>query len=76
MFFVTAPSKKGVANGREIKTIEDFLIQVGLARNEELLNIKGTKKAKWSIAHVVRGGIGKPTKTERKFKSMMGLGRK
>lgn len=75
MFFVTAPNKKGIVNGREIKIIEDFLIQVGLARNEELLNIKGTKKAKWSITHVVRGGIGKPTKAERKFKSMMRLGR-
>jgi hypothetical protein len=76
MFFVAALNKKGIANGRVISAIEDFLLQVGLARNEELLNIKGTKKANWSITHVVRGGFGKPTKAERKFKSMMGLVRK
>ena len=76
MFFVTAFKKKGKMNRKEIHLMEDFLIQVGLARNEQLLNIKGTKQERWSITHIVRGGIGKPTKPEGKFKSMMGLHRK
>ena len=76
MFFVAHPIKKGKLNEREISDIEDFLIQLSIARNDALLNIKGTKQPEWSISHVIRGRKGKPSKAEQKFKKMLGIDKK
>lgn len=73
MFFVVHPIRKGKLNEREIGGIEDFLIQLSVARNDGLLNIKGAKQPTWSISHVIRGRKGKPSKATQKFKKMLGI---
>jgi len=47
LFFMVAPSRKGAPNTGHIKELEDFLFQIGLAANHDLLNIKGTKTEEW-----------------------------
>ncbi len=72
LFIVAVPSgKRGATNATHIGELEDFLIQVGLAANDELLNIKGTKMEEWGIAGVLRGGKGKPAKGATEFRKMM-----
>lgn len=73
LFFVVAPSKRGAPNHAHIKDLEDFLIQMGLAANPDLLNIKGTQMEEWGIAGVLRGGQGKPAKDAIQFKKMLKL---
>jgi len=71
LFLVVAPTKRGAPNRAHIKELEDFLIQVALAANPDLLNIKGTEMEEWGIAGVLRGGQGKPAKDSSEFKKMM-----
>ena len=73
MFFVVLPKKRGVDNKAHIKELEEFLIQAGVAANPDLLNVKGTKKAEWSIIGVLRTGRGKPSQAASSFKNMMKL---
>ena len=75
MFFVVAPTKKGAPNAAHIGSLEDFLIQTGLAANPELLNVKGTKAEEWGIAGLLRARQGKPSHAARAFKQLMKLGR-
>jgi len=49
LFFVVAPRRKGAPNKDHMKQLEDFLIQVGVATNPNLLNVRGTKSAEWGI---------------------------
>lgn len=71
LFFVVAPRKKGVPNAMHVRSLEDFLIQTGLAANADLLNIKGTKVEEWGIGGVLRGGKGKPSHAARDFRRLM-----
>ncbi len=73
LFFVTAPKKKGAPNSAHIRQLETFLIQVALASNPELLNIKGTKAERWGIAGVLRSK-GKPSASAQQFKRLMKVG--
>jgi len=71
LFFLVCPNKKGPTNVAHIKELEDFLIQVAVIRNPDLLNVKGTKKEEWGIAGVLRGGQGKPNRAARRFRKSM-----
>lgn len=70
-FLITYPVKKGKANATQIGELERFLIQLGVAANPDILNIKGTKTEKWGVQGVIRGGQGKPTQAAADFKKMM-----
>jgi hypothetical protein len=68
VFMVEAPSGKR-APAKQIALLEDFLIQTGVAVNENLLNIKGTKQAEWSIRGVIRASSkGRPSRAVSDFK--------
>ncbi len=71
LFFVVAPTKRGAPNKIHITELEDFLIQVALTANPDLLNIKGTQMEEWGVAGVLRGGKGKTGKDAIEFKKMM-----
>ncbi|MFA6561653.1 MAG: hypothetical protein WCV00_07060 [Verrucomicrobiia bacterium] len=73
IFLVVAPSGRGRPNSKMIGDLETFLIQVGVAKNPNLSNIQNRQEARWGIKGVVRGGSGRTTKTEKRFKTMMGL---
>ena len=72
-FFVTAPAGKGATNLRTLRELEDFLIQTAVSRNPDLLNVKGTKRANWSIAGVIRSGVGKPSVAAREFRRSLAI---
>jgi hypothetical protein len=71
LFLVVTPTKRGAPNVTHINDLEAFLIQIALAANPDLLNIKGTQMEEWGIAGVLRGGKGKPAKDAIEFKKMM-----
>ena len=71
IFFIAAPTQKGVVNKVAIKNLEDFLIQTATSSNPDLLNVKGTKQADWAIAGVVRGGVGKPSGAARALRKCL-----
>ena len=71
MFFVVPPAKKGAPNVSHINELEAFLIQVGVAANPDLLNIKGTKVEEWGISGILRAGTGKPTASAKGFRKLM-----
>lgn len=73
VFFIQAPTHKGAPNVSAIKAVERFLVQVGVAANQELLNVRGTKAENWGIAGVIRGGSGKPSRAATAFRDMMML---
>ena len=59
LFFLVLPIAKGKPNVRAIGDLEDYLIQIAVSKNPDLLNVKGTEQAKWGISGVIRGGQGK-----------------
>jgi|ACXJ01.1.fsa_nt_gi hypothetical protein len=63
LFFVCLKKSKGPVNRKAIGEVESHLIQLGLAANRKLLNNSKTKVEAWSIAGVVRSGVGKPSKS-------------
>jgi hypothetical protein len=69
MFFVIAP-RKGTT--RRIAELENFLIQIGEAKNQDILNSNGRDKPKWSIKNIIRSS-GWPGSSEKAFKRMMNL---
>jgi len=71
LYFLCLPKKAGKPNESHMGQLEKFLIQVGVAANPDLLNIKGTKMEEWGITGVLRGGHGKPKKSARSFAQMM-----
>lgn len=71
LFFIVAPKKRGQANSTHIGELERFLIQVALAANPELLNIKGTKEEEWSITGVLRSERGKPSAAAKDLKKTL-----
>ena len=73
LYFLVAPNGKGRPPTNQIADLESFLIEVSVAKNPGLLNVKGTKRADWSISGVIRAGRGKPPKAARSLKSALGL---
>jgi hypothetical protein len=71
VFFVVAPSGRGRPAEKQIELVEQFLIQVGVAANEHLLNVQGTKSEKWAISGVLRAGQGRPSAAAKQFKTAM-----
>jgi hypothetical protein len=73
MYFVVHPAQKGPTNNKQIKDIEDFLIQAGTAKNPNLQNIKGAQQPRWSIKGVIRSGAGKRSDAEIQFASLFDI---
>lgn len=71
LFFYAAPDKKTSAH--KINLLENYLIQASLSVNDQLLNIKKTKKDAWSIKGVLRSRGGKPSKSALDSKRMLNL---
>ena len=67
MYFVVHSSQRGPTNSKQIKEIEDFLIQAGSAKNPNLQNVKGAQQPSWSIKGVIRSGAGKRSSAEVDF---------
>lgn len=76
LFFLVPQAKKGKPNLKAIRELEDYLIQTAVSRNENLLNVRGTDRAKWGIAGVIRGSGGKPSAAAQALKKTLGLNRK
>ncbi len=72
-FFVIAPQGRGRPAEKQIGLIETFLIQAGIAANPDLLNVKGTRQADWSISGLIRTERGRPSLAAAAFKSAMRL---
>jgi hypothetical protein len=72
-FFIIAPKGKGRPPTSQIGDLERFLIQAGVAKNPDLLNVKDTKQAEWSIRGVIRNKSGRPTVVSAAFKRAMSL---
>ena len=73
MFFLAVPRLKGAPKRSQIRDLERFLIEVGVAANSGLLNKRGTKSADWGIVGVLRGGTGRPSKAAQSFRKLMGI---
>jgi len=73
LFLVAAPTTRGRPAEKQISLLEDFLIQVGVAANETLLNVHGTKKADWSLTGLIRSKQGRPSAAASAFKAAMKL---
>lgn len=71
MFFVALPAGRGKPNAKRIADLESFLIQLGVARNPDLSNIRGRSEKQWSIRGVVRGKRGKPSASAAALKGML-----
>jgi len=73
LFLVALPIRRGRRNSQAIGELEDFLIQNGVARNPDLLNVKGTRAPIWGIAGVVRSGGGRRSAEAEAFSRMMNI---
>ena len=73
MYFFESASARGKAPLSQIKLLEDFLIQTALSVNEDLLNVKQTKQADWSIRGIIRSSSGKPSKAAVSVKRALGI---
>ena len=71
LFLLTPPERRGPPNQGHINELEAFLIQTGVAANEDLLNVQGTGGADWTITGVLRAGQGRPSDSASLFKTMM-----
>lgn len=73
VFFVVAPQGRGRPAEKQIGLVEAFLQQTGVAANPDLLNVRGTKQAQWSIRGVIRADRGRPSQSAAAFRSAMKL---
>ena len=73
LLFLTAPRSRGAPNRGAIEELEEFLIQTAVSQNPELLNVKGTRRAEWAIAGVLRSGVGRPSAAARLLKTMLDI---
>jgi hypothetical protein len=73
LFFIVPRPRRGKANGKVIKDLETFLIQVASAKNPDLSNVRERKEARWGISGVLRGGKGMPGKAARAFRAAVGI---
>lgn len=73
LFLLAAPRGRGATNLKATAELENFLIQTAVARNPNLLNVRGTKRADWSIAGVIRRGVGTPSAAAKQLKTTLGV---
>lgn len=73
LFLVALPVRRGRRNEQAIGELEDFLIQVAVARNQDLLNVKGTSAPEWGILGVLRSGSGRRSANADTFAKMLRL---
>lgn len=73
MYFVVHPRSRGPTNEKQIAEIEDFLIQAGVAKNQNLQNVKGTRQPNWKIKGVIRSGAGKRNDAEVSFSTLFDI---
>lgn len=73
MYFVVHPSQKGPTNSKEIRQIEDFLIQAGALKNPDLQNIRGIQRPNWCIKGVIRSRAGKRSNAELQFNALFDI---
>ncbi len=71
IFFLIPPKKRGAPNAPHMGELETFLIQIGIAANSSLLNIKGTQAEQWGITGILRGSKGKPSISASQFRKLM-----
>lgn len=76
MFLLVLGRGKGPINKRAVGQVESFLIQIAVAKNRRLSNVKGTKQEEWEIMGVIRGGRGKVSEDARLFRKALGLSSK
>jgi hypothetical protein len=76
MFLIVFPEGPGVANNKMIGDLEKFLIQVAVAKNPGLRNVRGVREARWGIRGILRSGPGTATKASGLFKSAMDIRQK
>lgn len=73
LYFVTLGTRKGKPNVKAITELEQFLIQSAVSRNADLLNVKGTDRARWSIDGVLGSRSGQPSTAASSLKKLLGL---
>jgi hypothetical protein len=73
LFLLTPPVRRGRPNQGNVDELEAFLIQTGVAANEDILNVQGTARADWTIAGVLRTGQGRASESATLFERMMGF---
>ena len=73
VFFVAHPGDNGRLDAREIEQVEEYLIQVGAAKNPELENVKSMRHPTWSIQGVIRSGQGKRSRAEQSFRRLFDM---
>ena len=73
MFFLVQKNQKGPQNNSILNHVEKYFINVALAKNPDLFNVKGTKKPEWSVTGVMNASQGSSTKESRGFKKFIGL---
>jgi hypothetical protein len=73
IFFIIQPTRKW--SKKEISDIEKFLIPIAYLRNPDIKNSSLVAKKKWSIKNIISSERNqkKPNKSEKDFKSMMGI---
>ncbi len=74
LYFVAHPSQRGRTNTKEIRQIEDFLIQAGIARNPALQNVQGAQRPTWSISGVIRSTRGRRSHSAVQFARLLDIG--
>lgn len=72
-FFLVSQQERGKPNTSIVGELEDFLIQTALIANDDLINVRGTKRADFSISGVLRGGKGKPSGAAKALKRCLRL---
>ena len=73
IFFVAYPSKKGVANLKQIGELEKFLIQQGRIVNPTLINKVHARLPSWGISGALRSERKRPTKQAARFRDAFAL---
>ena len=70
IYFLCAPEAVGRPPQAEIGALEEFFIQHGVEVNPDLLNVRGTKQASWSVVGVVRARRGKPSQAAASLRKL------
>jgi hypothetical protein len=73
LFFVLMPVTRGKPNGKLIREVEKYLVNLGFTANPDLLNKQDRALNEWGIRGVVRGGKGKTTSGTKEFRKMMAI---
>jgi hypothetical protein len=76
LFFIVYPKGKGKVNQKMIRDVEEFLIQIAVAKNSNLRNVQGVGEKKWGISGVLRSGKGKTPSSSASLKGALGIRKK